>query len=126
MKRLLDQRGFAAYLLMACVALMIGCTMGCAALGVPTADTVNKKAAEGYISITAAANTVTTLRLAGKLSDADRDKTVATLQVSKTGLDSVVKSAPVDPAAADARLREILLVLNGITASLAAQQAGGK
>ncbi len=125
MQRLLRTH-WQALCLMIMLAVVLTAVQGCAALGVPTADTVNKKAAEGYITITAAANTVVTLRTAGKMSEADRDKTVGTLQAAKTGLDALVKSAPVDPAASDAKLREILLIINGITAALAAQQAGGK
>lgn len=121
LKRLSDWFAIAFALL-----LIASLATGCASLGVPTADTVNKKAAEGYVTITAAANTVTTLRAAGKMSEADRDKTVGTLQAAKIALDAAVKSAPSDPAAADAKLREVLLVLNAISAGLAAQQAGGK
>lgn len=122
LKRLFDQR-LAALMFM--LAFVVGLS-ACASLGVPTADTVNKKAAEGYITITAAANVVTTARVAGKMSEADRDKTVAALQSFKVALDTVVKSAPTDPAAADAKLRDILLALNALSAGLATQQAGGK
>jgi hypothetical protein len=112
-----------ALILFAIVAASI---QGCAALGVPTADTVNKKLAEAYIGVTAAANSVTSLRTAGKMSESERDKAVATLRTVKTGLDAVSASAPTDPAAADARLRQVLLLLSALEAGLASQQAGGK
>lgn len=127
LKHLFDRNR--AWMLM-CVALLMAVVIsqvqGCAALGVPTADTVNKKAAEGYIAITAAANTVVTLRAAGKMNEAERDKAVGVLQSSKIALDAVVKSAPTEPGAADERLRQILLVVSALSAGLAAQQAGGK
>lgn len=99
---------------------------GCATLGVPTADTVNKKAAEAYLAVTAGANSVITMRAAGKMSEADRDKTVAALQGVKTGIDSVVKLSTTDPGTAMTNLDRIMLTLNGLTAALAAQQAGAK
>lgn len=104
----------------------IASLQGCASLGVPVADTINKKAAEGYIAITAAANSVTTLRAAGKMSETDRNNTVATLQTAKSGLDAAVKQGTTDPAGAQTNLDRIMLVLNALTAALATQQSGVK
>lgn len=99
---------------------------GCATLGVPSADTVNKKAAEGYISLAAAAHTVVTLRQAGKMDDATHVKTIVSLGAAREAIDDIVQQAPIDPAAADAKLRQALALIASIQAVLATQQAGGK
>lgn len=126
LKRFFTSSFLALAFAMAILTAAVAPLQGCASLGVPAADTINKKAAEGYIAITAAANSVTTLRAAGKMSETDRNNTVATLQTAKSGLDAAVKQGTTDPTGAQTNLDRIMLVLNALTAALAAQQAGVK
>ena len=127
MKRLFDNYRIEAILLLAILCMaVLSITQGCAALGVPAADTFNKKLIAGYSTLTVAANSAATLRLAGKLSDARRDETVKSLRAAQTELDAIGALGGADLAAADKRLTVILAVLTGLQTALATQDQGSK
>lgn len=86
----------------------------CAQLGVPAADTFNKKAVAAHNTVTAVAKAATTLRAAGKLSDADRDNVVATLRSAETGIDLATMVAKTDAPAGMTKLDTSIAVLTAL------------
>lgn len=83
----------------------------CAQLGVPAADTFNKKAVAAHNTVSGIAKAATTLRAAGKLSDADRDNIVATLRSAETGIDLATMVAKTDAPAGMTKLDTSIAVL---------------
>ena len=117
------------------------CTLmlfGCAQLGVPAADTFNKKLYEGYATVAYVAQSAQQLRISGHLSDADRANVVASSQAAVNGLDLAASmhatacpaaqpAAAGNPActapAANAKLSATLLVLQALQTYLNTQGA---
>jgi hypothetical protein len=97
---------------LAALSLMI--LMGCAQLGVPAADSFNKKALAAHQTVTAIAQTATTLRQAGKLSDADRDNIVATLKGAEAGIDLATLAAKTNADAGATKLDASIAVLTAL------------
>lgn len=85
---------------------------GCAQL--PAADTFNKKAIAAHNTVAAIAKTATTLRQAGKLSDADRDNIVATLKSAEAGIDLATLAAKTDSTAGMTKLDTSIAVLTAL------------
>lgn len=86
----------------------------CAQMGMPAADTFNKKEVAAHATVTAIAKGALTLRQAGKLSDADRDNVVATLRTAETGIDLAKMVATTDPVAGMSKLNASVAVLNAL------------
>lgn len=114
------------------VGIFAAVVMGCTALGVPAADTFNKKMAAGYATVQVVAESAKSAYTAGKLSEKDRTNVVTTTRAAIEGLDlaqtaysaTCPASAPpgcVAPAA-DAKLVATLAVLTALQAYLATQQ----
>lgn len=117
---------------LACSALMLAFMVGCASVGMPVADTFNKKMVVGYDTITWVAESAESLRTAGKLSDQDRDNIVNINAEAIAALDLAVAARraacpfPVSTCAspvADAKLAFATSLLQGIQAYLNAQLA---
>lgn len=106
------------WLLFACALLL----SACAALGVPDADTFNKRAMAGYQTIETVASTAGTLRIAGKLSDADRDNVVSTTRAAITGIDLAKQIYQTNPQAGNDKLTATITVLTALQAYLATKQ----
>lgn len=90
----------------------------CQQLGVAPADTFNKKLLSGYTTVQAVADSAKVLQVAGKLSQADRDKVVATNMAAIQALDLAATVHKTDPAAGDAKLQATLLSLQALQAYL--------
>ena len=90
----------------------------CASLGIPDADTFNKKAMVAHGTVAAIAKSATSLRAAGKLSDADRDNIVATLKNAEMGIDMATMVGKTDPAAGVTKLDTSIAVLTALQAYL--------
>ena len=95
----------------------------CAQLGVPAADTFNKKAVAAHNTVSGIAKAATALRAAGKLSDADRDNVVATLRSAETGIDLATMIAKTNPQAGIDKLSATVAVLSALQAYLATKGA---
>ena len=104
--------------------LMFVCALvlcACAQLGVPAADTFNKRLLAGYHTVDAVANTASALRAAGKLSDADRDNVVNTGRTAVAGLDVARMLHATNPQAGEDRLTATIAVLTALQTYLATQ-----
>lgn len=92
--------------------------VGCATLGVPAADTFNKKAAAATISVNTGSQTVLTLLQARKITPDESDRYIDRLEDVQEGIDvarGVYKSNPLD---AEDRLAATILALNLLLAEL--------
>lgn len=94
----------------------------CAQLGVPAADTFNKRLLAGYQTVETIASTAGTLRTAGKLSDSDRDNVVATSRTAIAGLDVAKQVYATNPQAGDDKLTATITVLSALSAYLATKE----
>ena len=105
---------------MFCAALLL---VGCAALGVPTADPLSQRIAVTVVTVTEVRNQTLFLAQAGKLTKEDAeniqrqaDTVIAAAAVART-------LAPVDAAAADAKLQQTRAVLLALQQYLLAKEA---
>jgi hypothetical protein len=95
---------------------------GCAALGVPAADTFNKKAAGAVTSVNAGSQTVLTLLQAHKVTPDEADRYTAALDETQKAIDGVRVLYKTDPTAAENRLQTIITALNILLAELEARK----
>lgn len=98
--------------------------VGCAQLGVSAPATFKQKEVAAHATVEGIAKTALTLRMAGKLSDADRDNVVATLKSAEAGIDLAVMAAKTDPVAGATKLDTSIAVLTALQTYLATK--GGK
>ena len=91
----------------------------CANLGVQAPATFNQKVLAAHATVTAIANSATSLRAAGKLSDADRDNVVSTLRSAEAGIDLAVLTYKTSPQAGGDKLTATITVLTALQAYLA-------
>lgn len=94
----------------------------CAQLGVPAADTFNKKALVAYSTVEGVAKTAASLRAAGKLSDSDRENVLTTGRAAVTGIELAKQMRPADPQAAEDKLTATITVLSALSAYLASKE----
>lgn len=108
---------------LAFIAALLLVLAACAQLGVPAADTFNKRLLAGYQTVEAIATSAGSLRAAGKLSDADRDNVVATSRTAIAGLDLARQVHQTNPQAGDDKLSATITVLTALQAYLATKGA---
>lgn len=85
--------------------------MGCASLGVPPADTFNKKAAVAEASIQAAGSLTLSLLQAHKITPSDGQNAVDQKNAFLKGVDVAKELSATDLSAADAKLKATQLSL---------------
>jgi hypothetical protein len=95
---------------------------GCAILGVPPADTFNKRAVVANGLVEQASKTVETLFVAGKLSPEDATQYNQRTKDAATGIDLARELHVSDPVAADARLTAIEAALTALKSELERRQ----
>jgi len=95
---------------------------GCAALGVPPANTFNKRAVVANATIEASAITVKRLYDAGKISAEESRDLVDNLQVAASTVDGAVAIYKADPTEANTRLEAVILGLQTLEAYLRSKQ----
>lgn len=93
----------------------------CAQLGVPAADTFNKKALAAHQTVTAVAQSATTLRTAGKLSDADKANIVASLTAAEQAIDLATALSKTDATAGSTKLDSAVIALTALQSYLLAR-----
>lgn len=103
--------------------LLSALLISCAQMGVPAADTFNKRLMAGYQTVEAIAWSAGSLRSAGKLSDADRDNVVATSRTAIAALDLARQVHATNPQAGDDKLSATITVLGALQAYLATKGA---
>lgn len=98
---------------------MIG---ACAALGVPTPQTFNERAAAGYTAVTTAVDDTRILLLAKKLTPDDAANVIKQTDNIVAGLDIARTLNKSDPLAAQTKLTATLAALSAVQAYLAAKK----
>lgn len=94
----------------------------CAQLGVPAADTFNKKALVAYTTVEGVAKTAASLRAAGKLSDSDRENVLTTGRAAVTGIELAKQIYTTNPQAGDDKLTATITVLAALQTYLASKE----
>lgn len=96
--------------------------VACAALGVPAADTFNKKVAAATVSVNTGSQTVLTLLQSQKISPDQSDSYTARLDDTQKGIDLTRTVYKTNPADAENRLASIITALNLLLAELEARK----
>lgn len=102
MKRLADLRTYIQTGILLTAAAM--CLAACAQLGIPAADTFNKKLAAGYTAIAAVADATNNAVVSGALSKDDAKSVLSSARAAVQSLDLVATLNKTDPAGASTRL----------------------
>lgn len=100
------------------IPLLLVLLAGCGSLGIPQADTFNKRIVVANSLVESASATVETLYTAGKLSQPDARQFNQRCADAATGIDIARQTHVTDPSAADARLTAIIAGLNALSAEL--------
>lgn len=90
----------------------------CQSLGVPPADTFNKRVIVANGLVESASATVETLFVAGKLSQPEARQFNQRCADAAAGIDITRQTRVTDPTAADAKLTAIIAGLNALNAEL--------
>jgi hypothetical protein len=94
----------------------------CASLGVPQADTFNKKAAAAVVSVNTASQSVLTLLQAHKIAPDEADSYTSRLDEAQKGIDLTRTIYKTNPADAENRLAAIINALNLLLGELEARK----
>jgi hypothetical protein len=92
--------------------------VGCAALGVPAADTFNKKAAGAVQTVNAASQLTLTLLQARKITPDENDAYIDRCEEAQSAIDLTRQLYVTDPTGATDRLAQIIAGLTVLTAEL--------
>jgi hypothetical protein len=90
----------------------------CATLGLPQADTFNKRLAAGYTTVTGVRNTADTLLTSNKITADDAQNVQAQADNGRTGLDLARQIHATNPPAGDAKLDAVVTGLSALEAYL--------
>ena len=96
--------------------------VGCSTLGVPAADTFNKRVVAANALVEQASATVETLLVAGKISKEEAQQYNQRAKDAAAAIDIARSAQATDPAEADARLSAIMNALNALVAELEKRQ----
>lgn len=94
---------------------------GCAALGVPKADTFNKQVVVANSIVESVATTAASLHAAGKISDDDRASVYQQGTEARAAIELTRQLHATDPLAAENRLNTIIVALTALQSRLEAQ-----
>lgn len=103
------------------LALLAFALVACASVGVQAPATFNQKVLAAHSTVTAIANSASTLRATGKLSDADRDNVVSTLRSAEAGIDLAVLTYKTNSQAGGDKLTATITVLTALQTYLASK-----
>lgn len=96
--------------------------VGCAALGVPAADTFNKKAAGAVQTVNAASQLSLTLLQARKITPDESDSYIARAEQAQHAIDLTRQLHATDPTGANDRLAQIIVGLTLLQSELEARK----
>lgn len=105
--------------LISLLALMLA---GCAALGVPKADTFNKQIVVANGIVESIAETAGTLYSAGKISTEEKDDVHLQGTEARVTIELLRKLHATDPLAAENRINTLIVALSALQTRLEAQQ----
>ena len=103
-------------------ALLLALLTGCAALGVPQADTFNKRVVVANSIVESVATTTATLHAAGKITDEERGSVYQQGTEARAAIELARQLHATDPLAAENRLSTIIVALTALQGRLEAQQ----
>lgn len=103
-------------------AALVALLSACASLGVPNADTFNKKVLSAYATVDVVAESAAILWAAGKMSAQDRAHIVDTNRQVLAGLELAKLTAQTDLGAAQTKLESTLLILTALESYLQTKQ----
>jgi hypothetical protein len=95
---------------------------GCGILGIPPADTFNKRVVLANSAVEAVASTVDTLYTAGKISQADASSVLKQTTEARTGIEIARGMYATNPVDAENRLTTIITALDALNRYLGAKQ----
>lgn len=96
--------------------------IACATLGVPDADTFNKRVLVANSMATQAAVTIGTLRQNGKLSQPDARDALEGLRSASAGIDLAIQLHETSPTAGEQKLSSVITALTVLTQYLEARK----
>lgn len=96
--------------------------VGCAALGVPQADTFNKKAAGAVQTVNTASQLSLTLLQARKITPDESDAYIARIEQAQHAINLTRQLHETDPTGAEDRLAQIIAGLTILQTELRARQ----
>lgn len=105
------------------LALALVCLTACQSLGVPPADTFQKRLAAGYATVQTVADSTRSLLTAGKVTPSEAQRVQKANTEALAGLDAAATLARTDLTQADTRLTVAITVLSGLQAFLATHGA---
>lgn len=106
----------------AVAALYLVFLLGCASLGVPAADTFNKKVAAATVSINTGSQTDLTLLQQHKITPDESDRYTARLAELQTAINATRAVYKTNPGDAENRLAAAITALNLLLAELEARK----
>lgn len=101
---------FRSFLILTTIIAMTACT----ALGIPVADTFNKKLEVGYVTVDTVATSTNNLLISGTLSKSDASNILEQGLNAKAALDIARSVHDTSPALGDAKLASALVVLQAL------------
>lgn len=105
-------------------AITVAFLVGCGTLGLPAATDFNEKVVAASGTVKAVAGSAIQLRVAGKLSDAQRDRTVKACDAALDAIELAKGARQVDPVAAENRLALALAVITALQSYTANPNSG--
>lgn len=95
---------------------LISALVACQSLGIPTADTFNKKLLTGYSTVEIIGNTTNTLAQAGKISKQDATNVLEQASTAKVSLDVARSVHAENPDLGNQKLVASLTILKALQA----------
>jgi hypothetical protein len=95
---------------------------GCAALGVPKADTFNKQVIVANSLVESVAETARTLYSSGKISTEDKDAVYTAGTEARADIELLRQLHATDPLKAENRINTLIITLTALQSRLEAQQ----
>ena len=96
--------------------------LGCAALGLPSADTFNEKLVVAVSLVTAVRTTATTLLTEGKITANDTDNALKATDAARAGIEVARTLSKTDMTAADSKLTAVRTTLVALQSYLATKK----
>lgn len=103
------------YLQITAVSILAFIALACATLGVPDADTFNKRVLVANSMATQAAVTIGTLRQNGKLSQPDARDALEGLRSASAGIDLAIQLHETSPSVGEQKLSTVITALTVLT-----------
>jgi len=105
------------------IAMLCALLIGCAAVGIPTPQTMNERVAMAQSTVTQLRATATVLLNAKRISSKDAENVLKQTDAATEGIALALAISATDPAEASTKLQATLTVLTALQAYLASKQS---